>query len=420
MPAKPDSLQHAGPAGKHLSTLQIQGCSMPSQSRPNDQVISQPLPRLRDLILTLRDRLVTSPRFQRWAARTPLVRSIARREAQAAFDLCAGFVYSQVLFACVKLSILEAVRTTPVAREQLLLQTSLPHRNAELLIEAALALGLLSRRSGTLIGLGMTGAAIVANPAIAAMVEHHALLYQDLSDPVGLLTGKLGQTRLAAYWPYATRPATEMIDEAETRAYSALMTASQAMLADDILATYPFDRHSRVLEIGAGEGEFAMALAGRCPALSIHLVDLPPVAARASQRIAARGLDRRITVSGGDAVDGPLPQGFDAVALVRVAHDHDDDRLQRILAKAYDALEAGGSLVIAEPMSGVAGAERVADVYFAFYLLAMGSGRPRTTSALARLLEAAGFERIRTWRSPRPMLTSVLSGRKSGHGGCRK
>ena len=38
-----------------------------------------------------------TPRFQRWAANSPLTRWIARRRARALFDLCAGFVYSQIL-----------------------------------------------------------------------------------------------------------------------------------------------------------------------------------------------------------------------------------------------------------------------------------------------------------------------------------
>ncbi len=47
------------------------------------------------------------------------------------------------------------------------------------------------------------GAAVIGNPGIAAMVEHHALLYADLADPVALLRGETGRTRLASYWPYA-------------------------------------------------------------------------------------------------------------------------------------------------------------------------------------------------------------------------
>ena len=59
------------------------------------------------------------------------------------------------------------------------------------------------------------------------------------------------------------------------------------------------------------------------------------------------------------------------------------------------ALPAGGTLLIAEPMSGVRGAEPIGDAYFGFYLLAMGSGRPRT---FARLKEMLARGRLRRYR----------------------
>ena len=57
--------------------------------------------------------------------------------------------------------------------------------------------------------LGPLGAAMVGNPGVAAMVEHHALLYADLADPVALLRGA---ARRAPSWratgpmPAPTRP----------------------------------------------------------------------------------------------------------------------------------------------------------------------------------------------------------------------
>ena len=61
----------------------------------------------------LRDRLLASPGFQRTAAAFPLTRPIARRRARALFDLCAGFVYSQVLLACVRLRLFDILAEGP-------------------------------------------------------------------------------------------------------------------------------------------------------------------------------------------------------------------------------------------------------------------------------------------------------------------
>ena len=50
-------------------------------------------------------RLIASRGFQKWAARFPFTRAVARREGETLFDLVSGFVYSQVLYALVTLDI---------------------------------------------------------------------------------------------------------------------------------------------------------------------------------------------------------------------------------------------------------------------------------------------------------------------------
>ncbi len=98
---------------------------------------------------------------------------------------------------------------------------------------------------------------------------------------------------------------------------------------------------------------------------------------------------------GGDFAKDELPRGADVITLIRVAHDHDDAALISLFRSVCGALPPHGALVLAEPMSGTRGGERIADAYFGFYLLAMRSGRPRTPQELTRLLTAAGFESVR-------------------------
>lgn len=362
---------------------------------------------LGDRLMQMRDRLLTDPRFQRFAARFPLTRHIARRHERAAFDLCAGFVYSQTLLAAVRLGVLDRVRDGPLPAADLVARIPLPAARAALLVDAMLALGLLSRRSNARVGLGMLGGAIIANPSIAALVEHNALLYEDIADPVALLADEKVNCRIARFWPYS-RESAAAVDAPAAASYSDLMARSQAMIAEEIIDAYPFAAHRRVLDVGGGEGAFLMAMARRCPALSLQLFDLPAVAERATARIQAEGLTRRIAVVGGSFLSDPLPGDQDVITLVRVVHDHDDETIDRLLSRVRQALRPRGALVIAEPMSGVAAASRVADVYFAFYLLAMGSGRPRSAEALEQLLRRAGFSRFRRVPTARPMLVSLL------------
>jgi demethylspheroidene O-methyltransferase len=141
------------------------------------------------------------------------------------------------------------------------------------------------------------------------------------------------------------------------------------------------------------------------------LFDLPPVAERARARFAACGLADRAAAFGGSFLADELPAGADLISLVRVIHDHDDAAAMTVLRAARRALTGDGTLLLAEPMAGTPGAQSMGDAYFGFYLLAMGSGRPRTAEVLQKMLAEAGFARSRLLTTRTPMLTRVIVAR---------
>lgn len=384
---------------------------MHAQADRGPSVVAAPGPSWRDRWLSARDRLLASPRFQHWAAAFPLTRPIAQRRARALFDLCAGFVYAQVLLACVQLRLFDILAEGPQTGPVLAGRLGLSAEAAQRLLLAAVSLELVEHRGRGRFGLGQLGAAFLGNPGVAAMVEHHTLLYGDLRDPVALLRGDRQGTDLGRYWAYASSGRPAALAGEQVAAYSALMSASQPLVAGDILDAYPLERHRCLLDIGGGEGAFLAAAAARAPELRLMLFDLPPVVERARVRLSANGLAGRTAVFGGDFSADPLPQGADVVSLVRVAHDHDDASVLALLQAARRALPDDGVLLLAEPMSGTAGALPIGDAYFGFYLLAMGSGRPRTPDELRAMLGASGFSRVRLAPTRRPLLTRLLVAR---------
>ena len=305
-----------------------------------------------------------------------------------------------------RLRLLEAVAEEPRTAVELAPGLNLRLEAASRLLDAAASLKLLERRSGDRYGLGIHGAALLGNPAVARMVEHHALFYRDLADPIALLREGGRQTELSSFWSYARREGTDGGDS-RVASYSELMAASLPMLAEDILEAYPPGRHRRLLDVGGGEGAFLETVAAAAPTLELMLFDLPAVARRAHVRLARAGISSRTTVVGGDVLSDPLPRGADLVSLVRVLHDHDDPQALRILHAVYRVLPPGGVVVIAEPMARTPGAEAMGDAYFGFYLLAMGQGRPRTADELGSLLVRAGFVGVQHRRTRRPMLSQA-------------
>lgn len=361
----------------------------------------------RDRLAAWHDRLVASADFRRWAGRFPLTRGMSRRRARSLFDLAAGFVYSQVLLACVRLNLFAILAEGPQEERSLAHRLGLPADAAKQLLEAAEALGLTKRRNGRW-ALGQLGAVMVGNAAIESMVEHHSMLYADLADPVAMLRGERGGGALAAYWPYASVDRPEALGDAEVAPYTALMAASQPMISSEVIDAYDFSRHRCLLDVGGGDGSFLTAVGQAHPELRLKLFDLPAVARRAEARFASAGLAGRAEAIGGDFHAGTLPSGADIISFVRVLHDHDEAEVLRMLRLAKAALPAGGTLLVAEPMAATKGAEAMGSAYFGFYLRAMGTGRPRRAEDLIALAKSADFRKPRLLATATPLLTRVL------------
>ncbi|HEY8125887.1 MAG TPA: methyltransferase [Methylocystis sp.] len=352
-----------------------------------------------------RDRFVANPRFQRWALKNPVTRPLARRGARAGLDLAAGFVYSQVLVACAQLKLFDILRGGPLGVDALATKLSLSEPATRRLLEAAASLDLAERR-GAGYGLGTLGAAFAGHRAALAIVEHQPLLYADLMDPVALLRQET-RGKLADYWPYSDGDAPESLSAQQVGPYSALMAATQPMVAQEALDAYDISRHRRLLDIGGGEGVFLAAAAARAPHLRLALFDLPAVAARAKERLEEAGLLARTDICGGDFLNDALPEGADIATLIRIVHDHDDASALKLLRNVRKALAPGATLLIIEGMSGVKGAEPL-DAYYGFYTLAMGRGAPRRVEAIEALVREAGFGKCRLLRNALPALASIL------------
>ena len=226
-----------------------------------------------------------------------------------------------------------------------------------------------------------------------------------------LLRGHGRGAQLGGYWPYAQAADPAAAGDEQVAPYTALMSASQPLVAGEILDAYPLGKHRCVLDVGGGEGTFLLAAARTAPALRLMLFDLPAVARRAEARFAEAGLSARASAVGGSFLVDELPRGADVATLVRVLHDHDDARVLTLLRAVRRALPAGGTLLVAEPMAETRGAEPMGDAYFGFYLLAMGRGQPRSAARLTEMLRECGFVDVRLRPTAMPLQTQLLVAR---------
>lgn len=233
------------------------------------------------------------------------------------------------------------------------------------------------------------------------MIEHHRVLYRDLADPEPFFRAPC-ETELAHFWPYVFG-AQQAEDPEAPRRYSTLMSDSQALIAQETLALSPLRGVRHLMDLGGGQGVFLRHAAAQQPGLKCTLFDLPQVVAGAVD------LPPDTRVLAGSFSDDPLPRDADAISLIRVLYDHDDETIAALLARVHDALPEGGRVLISEPM--LTGG-RATDVYFAIYTLAMGTGRTRSPAEICGLLERAGFSELRVGRTRRKFITEVITARR--------
>lgn len=352
--------------------------------------------------------IVAKRGFQKWAARFPLTRRMVRQEGEALFDLLAGFCHSQVLMALVKLDVPQMLLEGRATGRALAARTGVPDARMQVLLKAGIALGVLKAKRGGRFALTQRGAALVGVPGLQEMIRHHDVLYRDLLDPVAFFRGET-DPELARFWPYVFGGD---VEPQVAGTYSDLMAQSQLLVADDTLDAVSLKGVSHLMDIGGGTGAFLTEVGRRYEGLKLTLFDLPSVVPQAEARFAQAGLSDRSWVKAGSFRSDVLPEGSDAISLVRVLYDHSDETVAALLAKVYATLPEGGRLIISEPMSGGARPERAGDAYFAIYTLAMGTGKARSVEEITRLCRVAGFEDILTPRSRRPFITSCIVARK--------
>lgn len=348
-----------------------------------------------DRWVRFRNRLLAAPAFQSFAVAFPPFRPISRSRSRQLFDLLAGFAYSQVLYTTVKLGLVEMLKERPQPLSALAARTGWPPDRLDRLVKAAASLQILEYTSTGDATLGIHGAALAGNPWIARFITHHHLLYEDLTDPVALLSGEKKDNKLKDFWNYASTP--------HAAEYTALMAASQQAVAAEILASYDFSKHRHLIDVGGSNGTFLAAARARHPGLKFSLFDLPAVA-----DIARANLGPGVDIHGGSFLTDDLPKGPDVAMLIRIAHDHDDPSVLTMLSAIRRMLPPGGTLILAEPLSGHPATAPITDAYFGAYFAAMGQGRTRTPKELEKLALEAGFSTLETVKTRNPVVTGLL------------
>ena len=309
--------------------------------------------------------------------------------AREILALSGSFWGSAALQAGVRLDIFTALDEGPADLRELAARLSCDARALDMLVTALAAFGFLVRQDHT----------------VRATVPALRCLSRNSSDYLGFLI--LHHQALMPAWAELTRcvqsgaPAqsdsvflTGSQDERENFLMGMFNVATQQ--ADAVAGALDLSAARRLLDLGGGPGTYALYFCKANPSLRAVVFDLPGTRPFAEQLIRRQGLEERISFTGGDFEQDPLPTGFDVAWLSQILHGcAGPGAAAALVAKAAASLVPGGRLFIQE---FALRDDRSGPLHSALFGLNMlvetKGGQVYTERELKEMLAAAGAVRL--------------------------
>jgi len=110
---------------------------------------------------------------------------------------------------------------------------------------------------------------------------------------------------------------------------------------------FDFSNYNTLCDLGGSGGDLSIHVVKNNDHMRCISFDLPPVHPVATENVYKMGLSDRITVRLGDFFADDFPKA-DVITMGNILHDWGLEEKKILLKKAYDALPAGGALIVIE------------------------------------------------------------------------
>jgi SAM-dependent methyltransferase len=260
-------------------------------------------------------------------------------------DLASAFYGSSVLFAALDCDLFTVIKETPEATvDALVKQTGLSKRGLTLLLDAAVAIGLLTKAQGVYSLTPATASTLVKDAPhdLTRAIAYNRDVYQ--------AWGKL--TQFVQTGMPVEAPQLHLGDDAmRTRRFALSMYARAMAIGQAVVPHLHLPKGVKVLDLAGGPGAYACLMAKADPTLTCDTYDLPAIAEIAKELTAPYA--DRVTCHAGDYhTDVWTPQAYDVVTLFGCLHQESPEMIVDILKRAYAALRPGGVVYVLDLMTG--------------------------------------------------------------------
>jgi SAM-dependent methyltransferase len=179
-------------------------------------------------------------------------------------------------------------------------------------------------------------------------------------------------------------------DPAKLKAFLDMMDSVNGRLVPDLLAAFPWERYRTVADVGGARGNLLARLAQAYPHLSGVVFDLPAIGPAATEHLTALGVADQVRFQPGDFFADPMPAA-DVVILGHVLHNWAPEERAMLVKKAYDAVPAGGALLVYDAMLEPGSTDLDKILVSLNMLLVTEGGSEYTTEDCQTWLSSAGF-----------------------------
>jgi hypothetical protein len=257
-----------------------------------------------------------------------------------------GFMAAKTLMTATELGLFSELASGPLDAEELRRRLGVHPRAARDFFDALVALGVLDRDG----------------ERYSNTLESDTFLDRAKPTYIGGFLEMLN-ARLYAFWGAlgealrTGRPQNEGKD-ADTDFFQALyaeparlrlflhsMTGISLPSAKAIARKFPWAKYRTFVDVGAAQGGVPVQIALAHPHLTGGGFDLSVVGPVFEEYVASFGLSDRVRFHPGSFFTDPLPRA-DVLVMGHILHDWNLDEKRMLLAKAYEALPAGGALIV--------------------------------------------------------------------------
>jgi hypothetical protein len=256
---------------------------------------------------------------------------------------------SKALFSAVELGVFSELGRGPLDGETLRRRIGVHARGARDFFDSLVALGLLEGEDGRYRNTAETEAFL--DPGKPSYIGGFLKMANTLLYPLwnslseGLRTGQPQREAAQTGDLFGTL----YRDPDRLRLYLQAMTGLSIGPATAIAEAFPWRRYQTVVDVGCAQGSVPVRLALAHPHLTGGGFDLPPAGPIFEEYVGSAGLGDRLSFYAGNFFADPLPRA-DVLVMRHILHDWDLEQKRLLVGKAYEALPAGGALVVYDAM----------------------------------------------------------------------